>query len=216
MREQLSKYKFEKLIIESFRNGLRLHFDSILLYKNNSFPSAFQLSVLALEEFSKSHWAEHYYNISIGGNGFPDKEFEQDWLKLLYVHSVKHKAFFSWGRPDDYSSKFLESIENGELELKKQRATYVGLDRRRNQIDVNSRISLPSQIKKKDAKQLISLLNDGLKNLCMEKNFQTYLSITIKDELLTDDLQSELKKWKHRSGLRNYQLLETRLKNSSK
>ena len=60
MREQLSIYKFKKIATESFKNGLRLHFDSILLYNNKSFPSAFQLSVLALEEFSKSYWVEHY------------------------------------------------------------------------------------------------------------------------------------------------------------
>lgn len=216
MREQMSKYKFKKLIIESFRNGLRLHFDSILLFDNGAFPSAFQLSVLALEELSKSNWIEHYYNISIGGNGFPDQKFEQDWLKLLYIHTRKHKAFFGDGISGNYTSKFIKFIKSGGLERKKQKATYVGLDKKGKQIDVNSRISTPNQIKENDAKQIISLLNDGLKNLCMEKKFhEPDLSITIKNELITDELLSKLKQWKYRSGIRRYQLLETKLKNSS-
>lgn len=127
MREQLSLYKFRKIATESYKNGLRLHFDSILLYKNKSFPSAFQLSVLALEELSKSFWVEHYYYSSITNDNFPDKKFEQEWLNLLYFHPKKQKAFFGWGMSRDYSSKFIKMIENGELEIKKQKATYVGL-----------------------------------------------------------------------------------------
>ena len=50
----------------------------------------------------------------------------------------------------------------------------------------------------------------------MEKKFhEPDLSITIKNELITDELLSKLKQWKYRSGIRRYQLLETKLKNSS-
>lgn len=41
----ISKYKLNKIATESLRNTIRLHFDSILLYRNGSYPSAFQLSV---------------------------------------------------------------------------------------------------------------------------------------------------------------------------
>ena len=34
----------------SFENGLRLHFDSILLFENKAYPSAYFLCVLAIEE----------------------------------------------------------------------------------------------------------------------------------------------------------------------
>ncbi|MFC2088318.1 AbiV family abortive infection protein [Calditrichota bacterium] len=217
MREQLSIYKFKKLATESFRNGLRLHFDSILLFKNESYPSAFQLSVLALEEFSKSYWVEHYYYSSITNDGFPDKDFEQKWLNLLYFHPKKQKAFFGWGVSREYSSKFIESIENGELELKKQKATYVGLNKSRNKVDVNSRISTPLQIKKKDSKQMISLLNDYLKDMCDMKSYYEYHSeILEKDELLTDELNLKLNNWKYKSGLRKEPLFKTRLENSDK
>ena len=204
MREQLSTFKFKRLATESFKNGLRLHFDSILLFENKSYPSAFQLSVLALEELSKSYWIEHYYYSSITNGGFPDKEFEQKWLNLLYFHPRKQKAFFGWGVSRDYFPKFIESVENGELELKKQKATYVGLSKIRKLVDVNSRISLPTQIKEKDSKQMISLLNDYLKDMCDMKSFcEVHSEILEKDELLSTELYDRLSKWPFRSGIRN-------------
>ena len=158
MPKKLSKYKFKRIATESFKNGLRLHFDSILLYSNGSFPSSFQLSVLALEEFSKSSWVEHYYWSSITNNGFPDKDFEQKWLNLLYFHPAKQKAFFGWGDMWSYSPKFVEFVNDKKLESKKQHATYVGLDKIKSNVDVTSRISLPTRIKEKDAKQIISMI----------------------------------------------------------
>jgi AbiV family abortive infection protein len=217
MREQLSQYKFRKIATESYKNGLRLHFDSILLYKNKSFPSAFQLSVLALEELSKSYWVEHYYYSSITNDNFPDKEFEQEWLNLLYFHPKKQKAFFGWGMSRDYSSKFIKMIENGELEIRKQKATYVGLKKNKKVIDVNSKVSLPTQIKELDARQLISLLNDYLKDQCeMKKYYEYHFDIPEKDILLTNELHQELKKWKHRSGLKRTPSFETLLKKSGR
>lgn len=213
MREQLTEYKFRKIATEAYKNGLRLHFDSILLFKNKSFPSAFQLSVLALEEFSKSHWVEHYYYSSVVNNSFPDKDFEQEWLNLLYFHPKKQKAFFGWGMSRDYSSKFITMIENGELELKKQKATYVGLKKQKKLVYVNGKISLPTQIKELDAKQMISLLNDYLKDqLEMKKYYEFHFDIEDKNVLLTDELYLELKKWKHRSGLKRTRSFSTRLK----
>lgn len=217
MREQLTEYKFRRIATEAFKNGLRLHFDSILLFKNKSFPSAFQLSVLALEEFSKSHWVEHYYYSSAVNDNFPDKDFEQGWLNLLYFHPKKQKAFFGWGMSRDYSSKFIKMIENGELELKKQKATYVGLKKQRKVVNVNGKISLPTQITELDAKQLISLLNDYLKDQFeMKRYYEFHFDIAEKDALLTDELHHELSKWKHRSGLKRTPSFARLLKNSRK
>jgi AbiV family abortive infection protein len=203
MPEQLSRYKFKKLSSEAFKNGLRLHFDSILLFNNKSFPSAFQLSVLALEELSKSYWIEHYFYSSITNTGFPDKEFEQEWLNLLYYHPRKQRAFFGWGVSFDYKSDFIKFVEKGGLELKKQKATYVGLDKKGKFVDVNSRISLPTQIKTKDAKQIISLINDYLVECCQRKSFQDYyFELEEKDELLNPQLYIKLKQWKFRNTLK--------------
>jgi len=204
MRKNLSKYKFKRIATESFKNGLRLHFDSILLYKNKSFPSSFQLSVIAMEELAKSYWVEHYYWSSDTNNNWPDEDFEQEWLKLLYLHHEKHKAFFGWGMAYDYSPKFVEFVEKKQLELKKQRAIYVGLDRDKGKIDVNSRVSVPTRIKNKDAKQMISMLNDLLIESCETKLLQGFCSdIEEKDELLDKGLLIRLKKWKFRSGIKS-------------
>lgn len=46
--------KIDKMAGLSFENGLRLHFDSIVLFNSKSSPSAFFLSVLAIEEIGKS------------------------------------------------------------------------------------------------------------------------------------------------------------------
>ncbi len=215
MREKLSIYKLKKIATESFANGLRLHFDSILLFNNKSYPSAFQLSVLALEELGKSQWVENYYYSSITNTGFPDKDFEQKWLNLLYFHSKKQKAFFGWGISRDYNEEFITFIESGKLELKKQKATYVGLDKNRKNINVNSRISLPKQIKETDAKQMISLLNDYLKDCCDIKSFYEYrFEIEEKDKLLNDLLYEKLNHWKYKSGLRKKPLFKTILRKS--
>ena len=78
----ISKYKLNKIATESLRNTIRLHFDSVLLYENGSYPSALQLSVLALEEFSKANWVDHYIWTSETNEGYLDAESEQEWLKL--------------------------------------------------------------------------------------------------------------------------------------
>lgn len=217
MREKLTEYKFKKIATEAYKNGLRLYFDSILLFKNKSFPSAFQLSVLALEEFGKSYWVENYYYSSVTNDNFPDKDFEQEWLNLLYFHPEKQKAFFGWGMSRDYSSKFIKMIENGELELKKQKATYVGLKKRRKVVDVNGKISLPTQITELDAKQLISLLNNYIKDQFeMKHHYEFHFDIAEKDALLTDELHHELKKWKHISGLKRTPSFAALLKKRSR
>jgi AbiV family abortive infection protein len=216
MIEQLSEYKFKRISTEAFKNGLRLHFDSILLFNNDSFPSAFQLSVLSLEEFSKSNWVEHYYWTSKTNNGFPEKEFEQKWLKMLYFHSDKQNAFFGWGMIYDYSPKFVEFVKERGLERKKQIATYVGLDRNRNGIDVNSRISLPFSITEKDSKQLISLISDYLKDICNRKFAQEYyFNIDEKNELITTKLISKLNGWKFKSGIKSNKWFKEWTKKSS-
>lgn len=108
-------------------------------------------------------------------------------------------------------------IEKGELELKKQRATYVGLKKTKKVIDVNGRISLPTQIKEIDARQLISLLNDYLKDRCeMKKFYEYHFDIEEKDALLTEELNDKLKRWRHRSGLKRTPSFEARLKKSSR
>ena len=67
----------------SFENALRLHRDSILLYNNKSFISAYLLSVLAQEEIGKAFLLEeHIFQTSINQLGV-NKETEDIMAKAL-------------------------------------------------------------------------------------------------------------------------------------
>lgn len=201
MREKLSIYKFKKIATESLKNGIRLHRDSILLYKNSSFATALQLSILAIEEIAKAHWVEHYYYTSITNNGFPEKDFEQQWLKQLYLHLKKQHAFFAKDS-FDYSPEFLETIKIGNLENLKQKATYVGLAKNNRGINVNSRISSPNQIKQNDAKKYISIVNDTFFEIWKYNSYMHPFSIEEMNNLFGRELRILIHSWKYKSGIK--------------
>jgi len=201
--EGLSKYKFKRFAIESLRNAIRLHFDSMSLFKIESYPSAFQLSVLALEEFSKAKWLEHYIDSSETNDGYPDAVFEQKWLKLLYSHPEKQWAFIARDLTD-FSPMFSESIEDRKLEEKKQNATYVGLPRIKGTVDVNGRISVPTKIKSKDAKQLISFVNSEFLTICWRiHDDDFYFDVSGMDAVFDDPIFKRLLSWPHKSRIRS-------------
>jgi len=199
----LSVYKFKRLAVESLKNTLRLHADSIYLFRFGSYPSAFQLSVLALEEFSKAKWVEHYYWSSVTNEGFPDFEFEQEWLSLLYSHPKKQYNFVARDM-FDFSPKLVRFIEDKKLEEKKQQAVYVGLERKGKHVDTMSRISTPGRIKEADAKKIISLVNQEFVDIFNTiEQCDTYFGIPEMDELIFPDKRQFLFAWPHRSGLKS-------------
>lgn len=200
----ITKYKLNKLATESLRNVLRLHFDSVLLYKNESYPSAFQLSVLAIEELSKANWIDHYIFSSEMNCGYPDADFEHEWLKLLYLHPKKQWNFVARD-PQFFSPKFIELIQTRKLEEKKQNSIYVGLKRFKGKIDIESRVSTPWKIKQDDAKQVISLVNAELLRYCqrIEDDEFYFEGAREMDEVFDYKIFSRLLSWPHRSGLMN-------------
>jgi AbiV family abortive infection protein len=203
MKEGLSHYKFVKIAVESLRNSLRLHFDAILLFENKSYPSAFQLSVLSLEEFAKAKWVHHYIWSSLTNTGYPNAEFEQKWLKLLYKHPEKQWAFMA-RQVMHYSPKFTEFIKKRGLEEKKQNATYVGLSRSKGKIDTSSRVSLPTRIKEKDAQQLISLINSEYLEIIRIMDIQErYFDVEGMDDVISSEVRSKLAAWPYKSGLKS-------------
>ena len=200
--EGLSKYKFKRLAVESLRNSIRLHLDSISLFEIGSYPSAFQLSVLALEEFSKSQWLEHYIYTAETNDGYPDKEFENKWLRLLYSHPEKQWAFIARDLTD-FSPTFSEFVENGKLEQKKQSATYVSLPRIKGKVDIGGRISVPIvKIKLKDAKQLISFINSEFLTICWRiHDDEFYFDVEGMDEVFNDPIFMKLLSWPYKSRI---------------
>lgn len=214
-RSTLSTYKWKRLAEEALRNSLRLHMDSMLLHEYESYPSAFQLSVLALEELSKAKMVSHYYYASITNDGFPDSQFEQDWLKLLYSHADKQWAFVARDM-FDYSPKFVRFIQAKALDLKKQQATYVGLERVGKRINVEGRLSIPDRIKAKDSKQLITFLNDeylAIYDTVCEAS--EYFGIQQVDDVLNPGQHQFVFAWPYKSGLRGRHFLKQHLASGS-
>lgn len=203
-QDGISKYKLNKIAVESLKNAIRLHFDSIFLYENRSFPSALQLSVLAMEEFSKANWIDHYIWSSEANEGYPDAEFEEGWLKLLYLHPEKQWSFVA-RETESYSPKFISLIQSRKLEEKKQNAIYVGLARSKGKIDTDSRISTPWRIKQKDVKQLISIINFELLRICarIEEDEFYFEGGKGMDEVFDYEIYKKLLKWPHKSGTKN-------------
>ncbi|WP_319991782.1 AbiV family abortive infection protein [Janthinobacterium sp. GMG2] len=201
--KKLSMYKWKKLGSESLRNALRLHQDSISLFDLKSYPSAFQLSVLTLEEFAKAKWVEHYYYSSVTNEGFPDAEFEQGWLKLLYIHSEKQFGFVARDM-FEYSSKLVNALKSGDLERRKQQAVYVGLERDKKTIKTDGKISLPTKIKYEDAKRMISWINAEFLFARKLLNFHgSYFGIEAMDDILLSSAADCLKEWPFKSRMRS-------------
>ncbi|MBU3662803.1 MAG: AbiV family abortive infection protein [Bacteroidetes bacterium] len=216
MKKGLPKYKYEKISTEAISNALRLHFDSILLFKNKSYPSAFHLSVLALEEIAKSNWIDHYVDVCETNDGFPEKEEQLKYLKLLYVHTSKQFAFINQ-EFHELSPKFYDYVASKKLEYKKQKSIYVGLERTDGKVDIISRISTPDQIKESDTKKIISLNNSVLISLCKrnidnEHYYGPLRKYFIMNQNILFFLESE---WKHKSGVRGKQWNYSRRKKSN-
>ena len=198
----ITRYKLKRIAVESLRNALRLHFDSIVMYENGYFPTAFQLSVLSLEEFWKALWVEHFMWTSETNNGYPDEKFEQEWLQLLYKHPAKQEAFIARDL-FDFSPKFAKFIEERKLEEKKQNATYVGLARVKGKVDITSRISTPLRIGSRDAKQMISLLNSEFLYVCRRiEEDEFHFDLQGMDEVFDYQIFRRLLKWPFKSKIK--------------
>ena len=201
MNNFISKRKLEGLAALAFANSIQLHLDSIILFKERRYSSAFYLSVIAMEEMAKAKKLEHYYFYYTTK---PDYKFEQQFLLDLYNHSSKQRAFI--GRNlDVYSPKYYGFVESRTLDKKKLQALYVGLERIKDKINTKSRISRPTRIKSKDAKQQISVFNSELKHLISSMDQYHYqFSIAEMDSVLIAPTTREIaSSWRYKSGLRS-------------
>lgn len=190
--------KAAKMAGLGFQNGIRLHKDSIYLFKRGSYPTAYQLSILAQEEFGKSALLEEqvFQNVV---NDIDDEEYNQIILRAITSHKTKQGWFSRMA--DDYSkfgrnrlSRFIKEVNEGLLEEKKQNATYVGLTKKNGKLDSKGKIIVPiRRINLKAAEEHITRVNDYLVKL-IEGCRRGVYSVDTEDvdSVLTLDLASEL------------------------
>ena len=188
--------KIEKMSCLAFKNGLRLHCDSILLFKNKCFPSAYFLSILALEEIGKFFLLEDFWWHS-KINGRMDKKTEEEFIKLIYMHRPKQSSFaYNLDGPFP-TSIFAKSLFNGDIETKKQNAIYVGLFRSKRKINTKSKINNPINISKLKSSNQITSVNDKL-ILFILGVIKTVYSVETEcaEKILNKNLYKQLrKKW---------------------
>ena len=188
----ISLVKIDKMSGLSFENGLRLHFDSILLFRNQSYPSAYFLSVLAVEEIGKAFLLEDFLWHSIV-DGRMEQESEARFLDRVFSHRFKQSSFARhlevMGR-----SSFFRSLYGGELETLKQRSVYVGLPRHRKSIDLKGRINNPLKVGQVKAQKQITDVNDCLLDFTLGVIKQVYIvdSPSVEDSL-NERLLSQLR-----------------------
>jgi len=135
------------------------------------------------------------------------------FIGVNHTHTKKHSALVGWGWSEQYEEAFVESLRNGDINKLKQTATYVGLERINRKIDTKGRISTPEKIKAKDARKMISVLNDHLLDrLDMKEFYGNVYEIQEKDDILTEEVSIRINSWGHHSGLRKEPLFKTRIK----
>ena len=124
MAQQVNLRKMDRMGVLSFENALRLHEDSILLFKRQRFPSAYALSVLSLEEIGKYFIIEDFvWHSRIDGRYPP--EWEQKIVGLTYNHRHKQNRFASHVDLPMFAKRAIKDIYDGKVENKKQDSIYV-------------------------------------------------------------------------------------------
>lgn len=147
---------------EVFYNGYSLLFNSCVLFGNESYPTAYGLAVLSLEEFGKFSACDHI--------GF-ESELNDDGTNNYKQHHLKHlfsgKQFYNhswkqeWGSlhlPDrDDFAEINKRIADGSLDHRKQESFYVDLEQ--------GVIGTPSRIGRDEAKSMIEYAFASMKEI---------------------------------------------------
>ena len=185
--------KIDKMAGLALKNGLHLHFDSILLFNNKSFPSAFFLSILAIEEIGKSFMLMDFLFHSIEGRW--KKQEEEEYFEYLYHHTAKQLNFaFQFGGLLP-KNKFFKIMSSGQLEKLKQNAVYMGLPRDKGKINLKGKINNPLKISRSKAFEQITNVNDCLLVLTLGVIKETYfIDANSVESLLNKELFDKLNK----------------------
>lgn len=168
------KRKLENLALLSFKNALRLHNDSLVLFKEKSFSSAYFISVLALEELGKVNLlnSDHIWEaLNYGG-----RDAVLSSLKITYDHKVKQKAAFEWtsfykknkDRGNFEEIKKLKSVLEGKFDIEKQKSMYAGFEKINGKIDLFARIHNPMKMGKDKIEKQLALVHEILLKLIIK------------------------------------------------
>lgn len=207
-------HKYYRLSGHAFENCLRLHRDSITLFKTKSFASAVHISILAKEELGKAIiFEELIFRLGITNEWQENKETKDFVLKTLSSHSLKQRWFArhandflggrSHGKRYRYPSPIFRELYSGKAEVRKQDSVYVGLTRDGNgRVSYDGRISLPwNRATEKRAHDEITLLNDFM--IIYAEGYSRSVYATDSPDIaeyLNQDLVIELETmWPHKS-----------------
>lgn len=188
------------MAVLAFQNALRLHQDAILLFRNQSYASAYGLSVLSLEEIGKYLVLEDLVWRSLTEGRYTPEQ-EEEIVRLTYDHRYKQNKFAVYFALPTFAKKAIQRIFDGSVEAAKQNAFYVGLPRKGRTVDLKARIASPFKTTKKQSEIQITVVNDFLLVLAAGSVRGTHIvDIEELEELLTHSLVSRLRKLWPRMG----------------
>lgn len=155
--------KISKIAELAFINSLRLHFDSVLLFNNKSYPSALFLSILAQEEVGKFYILDDFvWHSTVTGRC--DIEQEKEWINQVLNHGSKQRSFIMQGGlfidSASFPKKFIKDTFSKDLEALKQNSLYVGLPREKGGLKLGGKIKNPIFITKDKAFNQITIVSD--------------------------------------------------------
>lgn len=186
--------KFDRLAGLCFENSLRLHFDSIRLFKSHSYASALALSILAMEELAKAHLIENLvYHAIVDKTSIVISWNELQNQNMLISHRIKQRVFINraflprWHKEKGklVGNTLSELVHVGRLEVLKQKAFYVGLSSKSSRKG-NQRIENPLSITQKTPKKIITTISDYLIDLIVGVIHEYYIIDTVSMESKID------------------------------
>jgi len=208
--EAINLDKIDRMTLFTFKNAIRLHLDSISLFNNKSYASAYYLSMIALEELGKIFLLSDFiWNSRMNGryNSYKDKELVQIFgqnleegyfKKIVYNHKIKQSRFVRiFDNELEPSNKYFKKILEGGIENEKQNSLYVDLKRNGKKIDMTSKIINPLNFNKNKASLQIAIIQKCLLELTLmvSKKYWTSGSDYLDDYLSLKLYRNLKQKW---------------------
>ncbi|HUI89183.1 MAG TPA: AbiV family abortive infection protein [Anaerolineales bacterium] len=176
-RRTQNRRKRQRLVGRWFENPLRLHFDSLQLYRGKSYASVLAPSILAREELAKVFLLEN----QLWHEPIDHTKMHSEWdLLKEFLRSRRIQRSISADeafQPEKLtldgdmvvraSNRFREISRSGKLELRKQRSLYVGIWRTPTTAE-KDRIENPPSIRQNTPEKKITVVSDDLTDLILK------------------------------------------------